>query len=498
MNFTLSFSELMPLVPVMIVALTAIVVMLLISIKRNHNLIATTSVVGLNLAAIFIAYTAYTGHYAPVNVMGMFMVDPFTMLYQFMILIAALACCTLSHAYIETYKDNREELYILLLCSVAGAMLMVASSHYASFFISLELMSIPVYGMLAYTHQRSQSLEAGIKYLVLSATASAMLLMGMAYIYAYTGSLSFYDSVQALFTAIKQPMVLLGLGLIIFAVAFKLSLAPFHKWTPDVYAGAPAPMATFLATVAKVATIGLFVRYLLASGAILVESLVTVLTIIAVLSILVGNLLAVRQVNLKRILGYSSIAHFGYLLIALISMTYASLGSVTVYVITYVLTTIGAFGAVTLMSSPYNNVDEAQSLADYRGLFWRRPILTATLTVMMLSLAGIPLTAGFIGKFLVVMAAVTTQHWFLAAMIVVGSGIGLYYYLRVMVVMYMTSPDTPRIDADAHWGTKVGGIMVLGAALLVLFLGIYPDPMINLALKSEILSPLHFMLSQQQ
>jgi NADH-quinone oxidoreductase subunit N len=324
-----------------------------------------------------------------------------------------------------------------------------------------------------------------------------MLLMGMAYIYAYTGSLSFYDSVQALFGAIKQPMVLLGLALIIFAVAFKLSLAPFHKWTPDVYAGAPAPMATFLATAAKVATIGLFVRYMLASGAIMVDSLVTILTIIAVLSILVGNLLAVRQVNLKRILGYSSIAHFGYLLIALISMTYASLGSVTVYVVSYVLTTIGAFGAVALMSSPYNNVDEAQSLADYRGLFWRRPVLTATLTVMMLSLAGIPLTAGFIGKFLVVMAAVTTQHWFLAAMIIVGSGIGLYYYLRVMVVMYMTPPETPRIDADAHWGQKVGGLMVLAAAALVIILGVYPDPMINLALKAEILSPLHFMLSQQ-
>ncbi|WP_024436367.1 proton-conducting transporter membrane subunit, partial [Acinetobacter baumannii] len=167
-------------------------------------------------------------------------------------------------------------------------------------------------------------------------------------------------------------------------------------------------------------------------------------------------------------------------------------------VVTYVLTTIGAFGAVALMSSPYNNVDEAQSLADYRGLFWRRPVLTATLTVMMLSLAGIPLTAGFIGKFLVVMAAVTTQHWFLAAMIIVGSGIGLYYYLRVMVVMYMTPPETPRIDADAHWGQKVGGLMVLAAAALVIILGVYPDPMINLALKAEILSPLHFMLSQQQ
>ena len=497
MNFTMSFSELMPLAPVMIVALTAIVVMLLIAIKRNHNLSATASVVGLNLALVYILFAMFGGAFAPSNVMGMFMVDPFSMLYQLVIVVAALACCTLSHAYIENYTDNREELYILMLCSVAGAMLMVASSHYASFFISLELMSIPVYGLLAYTHQRSRSLEAGIKYLVLSATASAMLLMGMAYIYAYTGSLSFYDNVQALMQAIQQPMVILGLGLIICAVAFKLSLAPFHKWTPDVYAGAPAPIATFLATVAKVATIGLFVRYLLSSGAILVDSIVTIITIIAVLSILVGNFLAVRQVNLKRILGYSSIAHFGYLLIGLISMTYASLGNVTVYVITYVLTTIGAFGVVALMSSPYNNDNEAESLADYRGLFWRRPILTATLTVMMLSLAGIPLTAGFIGKFLVIMAAVTTQHWFLAAMIIVGSGIGLYYYLRVMVVMYMTPPDTPRIDADKHWGQKVGGMMVLAAALAVLVIGVYPDPIIKLALQAEILSPLHFMLSQQ-
>ncbi|WP_296278997.1 NADH-quinone oxidoreductase subunit NuoN [uncultured Acinetobacter sp.] len=497
MNFTMSFSELMPLAPVMIVALTAIVVMILTAIKRNHNLIATASVVGLNLAVIDILFMMFGGAYAPSNVMNMFMVDPFTLLYQLMILIAALACCTLSHAYIETYKDNREELYILMLISVAGAMLMVTSSHYASFFISLELMSIPVYGLLAYTHQRSKSLEAGIKYLVLSATASAMLLMGMAYLYAYTGSLAFYESFQALFEAIKQPMVVLGLGLIIFAIGFKLSLAPFHKWTPDVYQGAPAPIATFLATVAKVATIGLMVRFVLTSGAILVPSIVTIITVIAVLSILVGNFLAVRQVNLKRILGYSSIAHFGYLLIALVSMTYASLGSVSVYVVTYTLTTIGAFGAVALMSSPYNNVDEAESLADYRGLFWRRPVLTATLTVMMLSLAGIPLTAGFIGKFMVVMAAVTTQHWFLAAMVVVGSGIGLYYYLRVMVVMYMTPPETPRIDAVDHWGQKVGGLMVLGAAALVLLIGIYPDPIINFALKSEILSPIHFLMSQQ-
>ena len=517
MNFTLAFSDLMPLAPVMIVALTAVVVMILIAIKRNHNLIATISVIGLNLALLNILFTLFGKGYQPATVMGMFMVDPFTLFYQIIILIAALACFTLSHAYIENYKDNREELYLLMLISVSGAMLMVASTHFASFFISLELMSIPVYGLLAYTYQRSKSLEAGIKYLVLSATASAMLLMGMAYVYATIGSLSFAGQVDELFWTltktqnpevmaalqtylgqyhqlIESPLAIIGLGLIISAVAFKLSLAPFHKWTPDVYAGAPAPIATFLATVSKVAMIGLLVRYLLSSGVIGIESIKTVIVIIAVLSILAGNLLAVRQVNLKRILAYSSIAHFGYLLLGLVSASFLSLTSVGTYVFTYVITTIGAFGVVALMSSPYNNNDEAESLADYRGLFWRRPVLTATLTVMMLSLAGIPLTAGFIGKFMLVMTVVSQQHWFYAAMIVIGSGIGLYYYLRVMVVLYMTPPETPRIDADKHWGQKAGGIMVLLAALLVLVVGVYPDPIIALANQAQMLAPLHLVL----
>ena len=517
MNFTLSFSELMPLAPVMIVALTAIVVMILTAIKRNHNLIATVSVIGLNLALANILITMFGSELLPKNVMGLFIVDPFALLYQVVILVAALACCTLSHAYIDSYKDNREELYILMLISVAGAMLMVSSAHFASFFISLELMSIPVYGLLAYTHQRAKSLEAGIKYLVLSATASAMLLMGMAYVYSVLGSLSFAGQVDDMFWTLmktQDPQVMmalqayiptlgekftsvfgiLGLGLIVAAVAFKLSLAPFHKWTPDVYAGAPAPVATFLATVAKVAMIGLFIRYLLSSGVIGVEAIKTIIIVIAVMSILVGNLLAVKQVNLKRILAYSSIAHFGYLMLGLISASFLSLTSVNVYVVTYVLTTIGAFGAVALMSSPYNNTDEAESLADYRGLFWRRPVLTATLTVMMLSLAGIPLTAGFIGKFMLVMTVVSEAHWFYAAMIILGSGIGLYYYLRVMIVMYMTPPETPRIDADKHWGQKVGGIMVLLAALAVLVIGVYPDPIIALANQAQLVAPLHIVL----
>ncbi len=485
MNFTFQISELIPLAPVMIVALTAIIAMLMVALKRNHNLVATVSVIGLNLAALYIVRELWLG-VQPHNVMGLFTVDPFALIYMLMILVAALACCTLSHAYIDTYKDNKEELYILLLSSVSGAMLMVAATHYASFFISLELMSIPVYGMLAYTFQREKSLESGIKYLVLSATASAMLLMGFAYLYAYTGEMLFTGSALKIIHVINEPLVVIGLGLVVFASAFKLSLAPFHKWTPDVYQGAPTPMATFLATVAKVAMLGLFLRYVLTSGTLVLDGMVTILTVIAVLSIIFGNLLAVTQVNIKRILAYSSIAHFGYLLVALVSTDVSSISTITVYIAAYVLTTIGAFGAVSLMSSPYNNLDEAESLADYRGLFWRRPVLTATLTVMMLSLAGIPLTAGFIAKFVVVLSAVAATNWFLAAMIIVGSGIGLYYYLRVMVVMYMTAPDVPRIDAQGHWGQTAGGIMVLIAALLVLVFGIYPEPLLNFAEAAQI------------
>ncbi|TEU23881.1 NADH-quinone oxidoreductase subunit NuoN [Alkanindiges illinoisensis] len=485
MDMISTLKPLAPLAPVIIVSLTAVLVMLLVAIKRQHDLIATATVIGLNAAVACIVWQVFFQNSGPQAVMGLFVVDGFALFNMALILIASLACCTLAHAYIDSYQHNREELYLLLLIAVAGGMLMTASSHMTSFFMSLELLSIPTYGLLAYTHERSKSLESGIKYLVLSATASAALLMGMAFLYSYTGTMDFRNLGQILGQVLHEPIVVMGFGLIVIAIAFKLSLAPFHGWTPDVYQGAPAPAATFLATVSKVAMLAVAVRFLLVSSSLAMEGLHTVLATIAVLSILVGNLLAVRQVNLKRLLGYSSIAHFGYVLIAIICLGVSSIATVSIYLVTYVLTTIGAFGAVALMSSPYSTT-EAESIADYRGLFWRRPVLTAVLTVMMLSLAGIPLTAGFIGKFFVIMAAVQNMSWFLAAMIILGSAIGLYYYLRVMVVLYMTPPDTPRIDAQTNWGVKAGGIMVLLTSLLVLLLGVYPQPLIKLAALAQI------------
>ena len=267
--------------------------------------------------------------------------------------------------------------------------------------------------------------------------------------------------------------------MMLIGLAFKLSLVPFHLWTPDVYEGAPAPVAAFLATASKVAVFAVLLRLYQVSPAAAGGWLNDLLTLIAIASIIFGNLLALLQNNLKRLLGYSSIAHFGYLLVALIASKGLAVEAVGVYLATYVLTSLGAFGVITLMSTPYSGRD-ADALYEYRGLFWRRPYLTAVLTVMMLSLAGIPLTAGFIGKFYVVAAGVQSQQWWLLGALVLGSAIGVFYYLRVMVTLFMVEPNLRRHDAPLHWGQQAGGLMLLFVALLAFVLGVYPQPLLEL------------------
>lgn len=490
MNQQLTLETFLPLLPIMITGLTSVIVMLAIAFRRHHWWNATLTVMGLNAALVSTVWLGMTQH--PQLVTPLLVVDPYAYFYMGIILVATLACCTLSHAYIEGYTSNKEELYLLITIAAVGAMVLACSVHMASFFIGLELLSVPVYGMVAYTSQRSRSLEAGIKYLVLSATASAFILFGMAMLYSQSGSLSFLNMLSHLMSGVHKPLAILGVGMILIGVGFKLSLAPFHLWTPDVYEGAPAPVAAFLATVSKAAVFIVVIRLLLQAGIAYVIDLQGLLTVLAILSIVVGNLLALTQTNLKRMFGYSSIAHFGYLLIAVICGAHATMltqnpaasttaiGAVNIYLLTYVLTSLGAFGVITLMSSPYKGQD-ADGLHHYRGLFWQRPYLTAVMTIMMLSMAGIPLTAGFIGKFFIFLNGVQNGMWGLLAALIFGSALGLYYYLRVMVTLFMATPGMKRYDAEVDWGEKAGGLMVIGVAGLVLLVGIYPEPMLQLA-----------------
>lgn len=480
-SVSMNMEQLLALLPLITLALTAMVVMLFIAWRRHHWWTGTLTVLGLNATLLAVLFVTF--ELPPVPLTPLLVVDGFSCFYMGLLLITALACSTLMNAYMEGFQDNREEIYLLLIIATLGALVLVCSRHLAGLFIGLELLSVPVYGMVAYTFRNKRALEAGIKYMVLSAAASAILLFGMALIYAVSGSLSFAGISVAYANGLNDPLLMTGTALLLVGLAFKLSIAPFHLWTPDVYEGAPAPVAAFLATASKTAVLAALMRFFYESGALQSDVLRTVIGLLAAVSIIVGNLLAVQQTSIKRLLAYSSIAHFGYLLVPLAGGV--AVEAVTVYLVTYVVTSLGAFGVVTLMSSPYKGQD-ADQLFNYRGLFWRRPYLTAVMTVMMLSLAGIPVTAGFIGKFYIVAAGVSAQLWILLGLLVAGSAVGLYYYLRVMVTLFLPEPGMHRYDAPKDWGSRAGGVMVLGMAVLVLLLGMYPQPVLELIDKATL------------
>ncbi|URQ59755.1 NADH-quinone oxidoreductase subunit NuoN [Pantoea alhagi] len=476
---TITPQQLIALLPLLIVGLTVVVVMLSIAWRRNHFANATLTVIGLNLALLSLWFVGQAG---PMDVTPLLRIDGFSMFYTGMVMLASLATCTFAYPWLQGFSDNCDEFYLLVLIAALGGVVLASANHMASLFIGVELLSLPLFGLIGYAFRQKRSLEAALKYTILSAAASSFLLFGIALVYADAGSLSFVELGKNLSdTVLHQPLLLLGLGMMIVGLGFKLSLVPFHLWTPDVYQGAPAPVSTFLATASKIAIFGALMRLFMYAPATDSEAVRNVLAIIAVVSILFGNLLAISQSNIKRLLGYSSISHLGYLLVALIAVQshQMSLETAGVYLAGYLFSSIGAFGVVSLMSSPYRGPD-ADSLYSYRGLFWHRPVLSAVMTVMMLSLAGIPMTLGFIGKFYVIALGVSASLWWLTGAVVLGSAIGLYYYLRVTVSLYLSPPELHTRDTPANWAFTAGGIVVLISAILVLLLGVYPQPLIRL------------------
>jgi NADH-quinone oxidoreductase subunit N len=476
---TFTPQNLIALLPLLIVGLTVVVVMLSIAWRRDHFVNATLTVIGLNLALLSLYFVGQAGAQ---DVTPLLRIDGYSMFYIGLVLLASLATTTFAYPWLEGYPDNREEFYLLVLIAAMGGILLACANHLASMFLGIELISLPLFGLVGYAYRQKRSLEASIKYMLLSAAASSFLLFGMALLYAQSGDLTFAALGKNLSdAAIHQPLMLAGLGLMIVGLGFKLSLVPFHLWTPDVYQGAPAPVSTFLATASKIAIFAVVMRLFLYAPVANSEAIRVVLGVIAFCSILFGNIMAISQSNIKRLLGYSSIAHLGYLLVALIAVQthQLSMETVGVYLAGYLFSSLGAFGVVSLMSSPYSGPD-AESLFSYRGLFWHKPILSAVMTVMMLSLAGIPMTLGFIGKFYVLATGVTAHLWWLTGAVVVGSAIGLYYYLRVTVSLYLNAPDKLVRDTPNNWAFTAGGVVVLISAILVLALGIYPQPLISL------------------
>jgi NADH-quinone oxidoreductase subunit N len=466
-------TDLIAILPLLIVAGTTIVVMLAVAIRRSHLLSATITVVGL--AAAFLSLWV-AGNHGPHQVTPLLVIDRYAVFYFGLILAASIVFVLLAYDYLRTCEGNRDEMYILMLVATLGSMVLAASSHWVSLFLGLELLSIALYAMIAYLHTRPLPVEAGIKYLVLAALSAAFLLFGIALLYAALGTMEL-PRMAALITSgadFDRALVLPALALVTTGLGFKLAVVPFHLWTPDVYEGASAPVTAYIATVSKGAIFAVLLRYFYQSGAHGFTAMFWVFTVIAMASMIAGNILGLLQRNVKRMLAYSSIAHLGYMLVAFEAGGELGPSAVSFYLVAYFVTMLGALGVISVLSNGGNEPDE---IDDYHGLFWRRPAIAAVLTIMLLSLAGIPLTAGFIGKFYLLAAGASAALWTLVITLIVTSGIGLYYYLRIVVAMYAGAESRPAVEPRLGLAPN----LILAALVILLFwFGIFPQPLLGL------------------
>jgi NADH-quinone oxidoreductase subunit N len=457
------------LLPLIVLAGTVVLVMLVVAFVRNHRLTLTLTMAGLAAAFGLLFMAAPT---APRPITALLLIDRYALFYTGLSVAASGAVALVAFSYLEKRGEPPEEFYLLLLLATLGSAVLVSSNHFASFFLGLEILSVSLYALIAYYRRRPLSLEAAIKYLVLAGGSSAFLLFGMALVYAELGTLQLSE-MAAVSTRLgsTSALALAGFGLLIVGIGFKLALVPFHLWTPDVYQGAPAPVTAFVATVSKGAMFALLQRYFAAIDFSQSRALWFIFVIMAAASMLAGNLLALRQNNVKRLLAYSSIAHLGYLLVAFLAGSPAAVGF---YLAAYFVTTLGAFGVVSVLSGPER---EREALDEYRGLAWQRPFLAAVFTAMLLSLAGIPLTAGFIGKFYILNAGAGVGLWWLLLLLAVTSSVGLVYYLRVIFALYQPMPDA-GVEAVSQSFSLAGASALSALALLLLWLGLYPAPLL--------------------
>lgn len=457
------------LLPLLILAAGSVLLMLQIAARRDERLTAASSSLALllALAACGIAPAAD-------RITALLCFDAYARSLQSLMIAAGLAVNLLLHDYQHRRKTPCAEMHLLLLLAVLGAAVLGGARHAAAVLLGLEIMTIALYGMIATPRTSPRALEALAKYLLLSAAASATLLFGMALLYAASGSLAFAQIAAALAQVPASDARLAGIGaaLLIAGLGFKLSLVPFHLWTPDVYSGAPAPVTALLATLSKGAVAAVLLRFL--SQVQASTSLLLLLSILAVASILAGNLLALQCGNVKRLLAYSSIAHLGYLMVPILLGGNLAAEALLFYLAAYFATTLGAFGVLGLL--PAANGPDAEEIEDFRGLFWRHPGLTSVMTPMLLSLAGIPMTAGFIAKFYVLAVGVSWQAWTLVIAVVAGSAIGLYVYLRLTIMMFQRPSATQQSAAQDLPAPGPGSLATLAASfVLVFWLGLWPQ-----------------------
>jgi NADH-quinone oxidoreductase subunit N len=477
----MTVADVLHLLPLIVLAAGVVVGMLGIAIYRSHimTLVITLGTLILSLVALRLPILSPEEYITP-----LIRFDGYAIFFMGLLFLTAIAIAVMAYGYMRGRAVIREEFYVLLLVAMLGCSVLVSSTHFASFFLGLEVLSVSLYALVAYHRSRPTDIEAGIKYLIPAATSSSFLLFGMAMVYAHTGTMEL-SQLARFAPGTWQPsslIALVGMGMILIGIGFKLALVPFHFWAADVYEGAPAPVTALIATASKGAVFALLLRYFGAMRMQTHDPFFLIFTVVAIASMFLGNYLALLQSNLKRLLAYSSIAHMGYLLVAFLAGGRLAVTAVTFYLLAYFITTLGAFGVITALS---NKETDFSSIGGYRGLAYCHPLLGAVLAAMMFSLAGIPLTAGFLAKFYVLFAGVRSALWLLVLVLVANSVIGLFYYLRVIITIYQPIPPTQdESPAACRYGpapsaSVLGGIVLAVLTVSLIWIGVYPGPVIH-------------------
>jgi NADH-quinone oxidoreductase subunit N len=473
-NFlALYFSAILP--GIVILSLACIVLLLTAFFKRKADAwVYYITQVGLVLSAALIVNQVFSIPHAVAIAQQRFRIDQLSILGGLLVLALSIFTFFYARQELVRMKLPSAEYFALCLFSILGMLVMTTADHFLLLYVALELMSFPLYVLCAYYRTSSHGAEAGLKYFFTGALASGLLLYGISLVYGVVHSFSF-ASIGMIATHIstsEMTMLLVAIGFILAGLAFKLGLAPFHMWLPDVYAGAPPSVTLFLSGAPKIAVFILLVRLLQTSFVPLFEHWSQVLYFLAVLSIVIGNIAALTQNNLRRMLAYSSIAHMGFMLMGLAVGGMLGLSAALFYIISYVIVSAGAFAIITLL---HHQGYQLETVDDLSGFSRRHPWLAGMLLLLIFSMAGIPPTLGFIAKLSILFALVETQQILLAVFVVLMSVVGLYYYLRMIKVMYFN--DQPANERLVASGSTV---LVSIVGVLTLFLGIFPALLLQL------------------
>jgi NADH-quinone oxidoreductase subunit N len=465
-------STALPEVTLSLVAM-AILVLDLIAPKGSRDWLGYLSILG-----VFITFATLLRQWGVMELAfsGQYLSDPFAFFFKVVFLVSTALILLMSIGYLKSERIDKGEFYAMILFATLGMMLMVSAVDLLILYIGLEMMSISIYILAGFLKRERRSSEAALKYLLMGGFSSAILLYGIVMLYGLTGSIGLREIASTLSTdTASNPALIMGMVMLVAGFGFKIAAVPFHMYIPDVYEGAPIPVAALLSVASEVAGLAILLRVFLVAIPELQDRWTMLFYLLSLLTMTVGNVVAIAQSNIKRMLAYSSIAHIGYLLIGLVVGREMGISATLLYTLVYALMTLGAFAIVILLCV---GEVKGERIDDFTGLAQRSPMAAAAMLIFLLSLAGVPPTAGFVGKFYLFGAAIERGYVWLAVIAVINSAISVFYYMKVVVAMYMRDLPPQGLTLSSSRPLQFAVLVTLVATIAI---GIYPGPFLELA-----------------